>query len=124
MAAASKLSKLILERDKMLGLLKHIGPFVDGSIYRFARTCGNPRCKCSQGEKHVSPYLSFKLPVTHPGKKPKSKTIYIPVDLEKEVTQWVQENAKLKHLAKEISTLNKQIIQTFVTVKGRHRKPS
>lgn len=53
-----------LER-KRVALLKKLaasGPFVDGSVVKVRRRCGNKNCKCAlRGEKHESLYLMYKV---------------------------------------------------------------
>ena len=57
------------------------------------RCCGKKNCRCQQGERHVSLYLSVKLD----GKR---RMIYIPSDMEeqtgRQVAAW-RESDKLAH---------------------------
>ena len=41
--------------------LAGFGPMVDGSLVVVRRRCGNPRCRCAQGEKHPAHYLMRKV---------------------------------------------------------------
>ncbi|GAI02244.1 unnamed protein product, partial [marine sediment metagenome] len=80
--------------------LGQVGPFVDGSMVKVKRRCGNKRCKCYlKGQKHESYYLHYKV-------KGITKAVYIPVDLEDEVKKWNQEYKKLKEITSEISKIN------------------
>ena len=67
-----------------------------GSLVTMARTCGNPRCKCAQGKKHVSLYLSVRT-----GNK--RKMIYIPPKWEKTIRSRVETYQQMKQLTDEIS---------------------
>jgi len=99
------------KRNSLLKKLKEVGPFVNGSIVKVSRRCGNKRCKCYlKGEKHESYYLHYKV-------KGVTKAVYIPVDLEDEVRKWNQEYKKLKEITSEISKINKSIIKKYVTEK-------
>jgi len=99
------------KRDSLLKKLADIGPFVDGSIAKVKRRCGNKNCKCYiKGEKHESYYLMYKV-------KRVTKAVYIPVDLEDEVRNWNEEYKKLKKIIAEISRVNKSIIRRHVREK-------
>lgn len=111
---------------KQQALLKHfaqVGPFVDGSLVTIARTCGTPTCKChTTGEKHRSLYLTYKGRRRKPGEPAKTKTLYIPVALEKEVQQWSQECAKLREIIRQVSEIQRDIIRSHVAKYGRSQK--
>ena len=106
---------LIRRRDGLLRRLRRVRPFVDGSIYRMARTCGNKEhCQCSRGKKHVSSYLMFKV-------LQKSRTLYIPVDLLGDVLKCAQEYRCVKGLIREICDVQKEIIRNHVQEKIRRQ---
>ncbi len=44
-----------------LAQLMHDHEFIRGSVVSMARCCGKKNCRCQQGEKHVSLYLSIKI---------------------------------------------------------------
>lgn len=99
------------KRDSLVKKLGEIGPFIDGSMVKVKRRCGNKRCKCYlKDEKHESYYLHYKV-------KGVTKAVYIPVDMEDEVRKWNQEYKKLKEIISEISKINKSIIKKHVTEK-------
>jgi len=98
------------KRDGLLKNLGDIGPFIDGSIVKVSRRCGNKNCKCNLGEKHTSLYLQYKVAGV-------TKAVYIPVDVEEEVKKWNQEYKKLKETVAEISKINKSIISRYVSEK-------
>ena len=101
-------------KRKRAGLLKRLadtGPFVDGSIAKVKRRCGNKNCKCyREGKKHESYYLMYKVAGI-------TKAVYIPVDLEDEVRKWNEEYKRLKEITREISRINKSIIRRYVSEK-------
>jgi hypothetical protein len=108
------------KRDGLLKKLADIGPFVDASLVTIARSCGNPGCKCTQGEKHRSQYLTYKALVADGKKKRmKTQTLYVPLALEQQVNAWVEQYKRLKSIIKEIADAQKMIIRCYVREKGR-----
>ena len=77
------LSKEERESRSQLQKLIRSNYLLRASIVKMARTCGKENCKCLQGEKHVSLYLSALV-----GKK--RKMIYIPPPWEERVQRWVE----------------------------------
>ena len=99
------------KRGGLIRQLADIGPFVDGSLVKVKRTCGNKNCKCYlKGEKHESYYLHYKVAGV-------TKAVYIPVDLEDTVRQWNDSYRKLKEIVAEISMVSKEIIRRHVKEK-------
>jgi hypothetical protein len=90
----------ISEKDRQnrsrLAKLVHNRRLLMGSLVTMTRTCGNPRCKCARGKKHVSLYLSVRT-----GNK--RKMIYIPPKWEKTICSWVETYQEMKQLTDEIS---------------------
>ncbi len=108
-----KINTAWLERKRggLLKKLAEVGPFVDGSIAKVKRRCGNKNCKCYlKGQKHESYYLMYKV-------AGRTKGVYIPVDMEEEVRAWNDEYKKLKRIISEISRANKEIIRRHVREK-------
>jgi hypothetical protein len=64
-----------------------------------------------RGQRHLQYQLTFKV-------KGKTRTVYVPRELLKEVKTWVQEHKRLKRLMKEISQLAVALVKTHV----RHSK--
>ena len=106
---------LSARRDALLKRLGKLGPFMGGSLVLIERTCGNKaHCHCAKGPKHVSLYLTF-------AEKGKTRTIYVPVDLEPEVRRWSKNYRDLKTLMGEVSDLNRAIIRRYVQERSRRR---
>lgn len=106
---------LTRRRDALFQQLRKPAAIVDGSLVLIARTCGNTaHCHCSKGPKHVSTYLTY-------GVQGKTHTLYIPVDLEKDVRRWSADYRHLKDLIREICDLQKAIIRRHV--QERRRQP-
>ena len=83
--------------------LAGFGPMVDGSLVVVRRRCGNPRCRCAQGEKHPAHYLIRKV-----GRK--TVSLYIPVALVEDVRGWNQEFRRLKRLVAELCERQRKVV--------------
>jgi hypothetical protein len=83
--------------------LAGFGPMVDGSLVVVRRRCGNPRCRCARGEKHPAHYLMRKV-------GGKTRSLYIPVALVKDVRAWNQEFRRLKRLVAEICERQRKVV--------------
>lgn len=68
-------------QSKTLREMGKVGPFVEGSLCEFKRA----------GRKSSSWHLTFKV-------KNKTRTVYVPVDLVKEVREWTKSYRRLKQL--------------------------
>jgi len=84
-AARAKLTKVASEK-----------PLLKGTLVSMARECGNPRCKCSKGEKHVSLYLSIRVGEAR-------KMIYVPAAWETTIKSWVEAGNEASSLLDEIT---------------------
>lgn len=122
MSPKSGPNSLLRKRDGLLRHFASIGPLLDGSLVTIARKCGNPNCKCAQGEKHEGLYLTYKGQRKEPGKPAKTKTLYIPVALEGDVRKWSQECTKARELIRQISEIQREIIRAYVAEHGRSRR--
>lgn len=83
------------------------GPVLAASLVRIAKHCGRAGCHCQHGEKHHGHYLTYK-------EKGKTRTVYVPVDLLKEVQQWLLEHRRIKQLIQELSVLSLARVRTHV----------
>ena len=95
-------------RNAAIKRLTDSRPFIEGSLTKIRVTCGNPNCRCAQGEKHISHVLTKKV-------RGKTKSLYVPVELVEEVAKWVAEHRRIKRELKEISALSEQIIRQHVS---------
>jgi hypothetical protein len=84
-----------------------VGPFVEGSLCEFKRA----------GRKSSSWHLTYKL-------KAKTHTVYVPVDLVKEVRKWTQEYRRLKQLIRKETAQSLAIIHGHTgSRRAARRKP-
>ena len=79
-----------------LAQLLHEHEVICGSVVSMARTCGKAGCRCAQGEKHVSLYLSTKV-------EGKRRMLYIPAELEEQVRQRVDAYREVERLTDVVS---------------------
>ena len=79
-----------------LAQLLHDHEVIRGSVVTMARRCGKAGCRCNQGEKHVSLYLSVKI-------EGKRRMVYIPAHLEDEVRRRVETYREVERLTHVVS---------------------
>ena len=83
-----------VKRESYLRLLGQVGPFVEGSLCRVRRPgCAKPAWQ-----------LTFKV-------KGKTRTVYVPVGLAKEVRQWADSHRRLKQLTRQVTKQSLAIIR-------------
>ena len=97
---------LFKKRNKLLSDISKIGPFIEGSITRPNRICGNPNCKCRSNpdKKHPAMYLTWK-------ENKITKSLYIPVAMWEEVELWNKNFKNLKQLIKKMSEVQKEVLR-------------
>lgn len=81
----SKLAKLVSE-----------GVLLRGNIVESRRKCGKPKCRCVEGELHVSKLLYLSI-------EGKAKTFHIPKDWERRIEEWVGNYKEVRKLLDELS---------------------
>lgn len=94
--------------DARIRQLRAAGPVLGASLVQIAKQCGRSGCHCQHGEKHVGTYLTFK-------EQGKTRTVYVPLELRKEVARWIAEHRRLKQLMRELSALSVVRVRTHVT---------
>jgi len=108
-------NRLEMRINNRLKKIKECKPMIAGSLGKILRKCGNPNCKCAQGEKHIGWKLTWK-------EKAITRSLYVPVDLVEEVQSWVNEYKRIQMLMKEVTEFQKQIIKTHVKIKRAKAK--
>jgi hypothetical protein len=86
-------------------------PVLAATLTQVRKRCGQPTCRCAQGEPHLAWHLTYKV-------DGKTRTVYVPLDLLQEVRSWIQEHKRLKTLLDEIHQLTVALIRTH----ARHRR--
>ena len=95
------LEKQINTRISKLGQCKQ---FIVGSLVESKRKCGSKSCACANGGALHNAHILTKR------ENGKTKTIYIPVKMVKEVSKWSLEYKKIKKLIHEIDELSEKVI--------------
>lgn len=104
----SRLSELAL-RQRRQGLVAQLPPVADilrGSLVERYVTCGNPGCRCAQGERHGPVwYLTVTL---GPGRTTGG---IIPADKVDEVRGWIENYHQVKEHLEKISEINRELLR-------------
>ena len=95
------IEKQIKARIKKLGACEQ---FIVGSLVESKRKCGSKTCACANGGELHSAHIITKR------EGGKTKSVYIPVDMVKEVERWTREYKKVKALIGEIDELSEKVI--------------
>jgi len=90
------MSRFEARRNAKLKELAQAKPFVAASLCQVKRRCGNPRCRCAQGQPHQAHVLTRKV-------RGKTRTVHVPKELLQEVRAWVREYARVKRLVADVS---------------------
>lgn len=107
-----------LIRRQIVSRLKQLAgkqPVLAASLVQFRKHCGQPSCHClNGGPLHVGQHVTFKV-------KGKSRSVYVPKDLIKDVRSWIEEHRRLKRLLQEINQLTLALIRGHVQQRQRLR---
>jgi hypothetical protein len=97
------------ERHARSRAVQHIvdNPLLRGSLVSMARTCGKARCRCQQGEKHVSLYLAVRV-------ANRRRMIYVPPTMESAVRRWVGNAHEVDRL---LDFISQQCLSQFLQQK-------
>jgi len=104
-----------LIRRQLQARLKELhpqSPVLAASLVLIYRRCGRPGCHCQKGKGHPTHYLTSK-------QEGKTRTVYVPLGLLKEVQLWIHEHRRLKTLTQHISQLVLAQVQTHVSDQRR-----
>src|SRR5208283_1901022 len=92
------------EGQRILRRIRDIKPFIQASFSITTQRCVNPHCRCVQeGPIHETALLTWK-------DNKKTKTLYVPKELRKEVAKWVEEGKLLKQLISEMSRVQRELL--------------
>lgn len=99
-------------RSRLMKLLSSPLPIARGGLVTMARTCGNKRCKCATGAKHVSLYLAARV-------GDQRKMVFVPKEMEEAVRAMVDNAKKVDALLEEMSQASiDQLVQAKVRRSG------
>ncbi len=89
---------------EVLDRIRKIKPFIQASLTITKKRCGNIACRCAkEGSIHEVALLTWK-------EDKRTRTIYVPIELRKEVTRWVEEGKRLKRLIAEMSKAQREFL--------------
>lgn len=90
-------------------------PVLAASLATIRKRCGQSSCHCADGKSlHTAYHLTCKI-------DGKSRTVYVPLELLKDVRSWIEEHRRLKRLVKDVTQLTLALIQSHVPDRRRKR---
>jgi len=90
---------------KAIEIIQSEQPVYRGSLIRYSRRCGSPKCKCAQGHLHQGWALSASV-------EGKTQVVYIPNELRREVAAGLRRHAELRKLIEQISKADARKLRT------------
>ena len=97
--------KLRRQKTKLAVNVGAQGNLLKGSLIERFTVCTRPGCRCARGYKH-GPYLYVSV---FDGKR--SRQVYVPKSMVKEVRSWVKNYGSTKKLIDNISAINIALIK-------------
>lgn len=122
MKASSGLGRLpeLALRERRKGLAQQLPPVTEilrGSLLERYVTCGNPACKCAQGERHGPIwYLTVTL---GPGRTTGG---IVPQERVAEVRGWIDNYHKVKDHLEKISDINRELLRRQRAQQRKHKR--
>jgi hypothetical protein len=109
MTESSQLRKRILtveasRNDHVQGILRESGPLRRGSLVTIRRKCGKPNCHCSDGEGHLTTYLSSKIDGT-------TRMQYVPADMRQTVAQEAHAYRRIRKYRASLAKLSAESLR-------------
>ncbi len=89
-----------------------LGPLMRGSVVELKATCGNPNCRCAQGQKHKKCYYSM-------SRKGKTKVIYLGKSREPLARQYSDNYRALLEIVEEMTMINMQLLKAGAAGQAR-----
>lgn len=100
------LSELKRNRKKLLRSLPALDSVLRGSLIERYKRCGNPNCKCAQGQGHgPKTYLT----ASYPGRSPQMD--YVPQAICDQVTQSVANYVRVREILEGVSEINHELLR-------------
>ena len=99
----------------LLKELRSLSSLVEGSLVQTKKKCGNPACKCTQGELHPTYLLTWKEDGT-------TKTFYVSKYLLPKVEHAWNSYLRLKQIIKELSSIQRELFKLEGMEHGKRKK--
>ena len=90
---------------KAVEIIQSGQPVYRGSLIRYSRRCGSPRCKCAEGQLHEGWALSVSV-------EGKTQVVYIPDELRREVAAGLRRHEALNKLIERITKADTKRLRT------------
>lgn len=101
---------LLRRRQALVQQLARLEPLIlRGSLIERYKRCGHPGCKCQQGPGHGPKYY---LSVSQPRRRPEMD--YVPEEYSSQVSAYLQNFQKVRHLLEQICNLNRELLRRRV----------
>ncbi len=104
---SEKLTQRIAELQKQMTKL---GPVMRGSVVKIANKCGNPNCRCAQGQKHHQLYFSV-------SKKGKTKLIFLGKSKVQKARKYSDNYKTMVAIIEEMTDINMQLLKNERNIK-------
>lgn len=100
----NKMQKLNRRLRTLEKRMLEVFPLMRGSVVELGATCGNPKCRCTRGEKHMKIYFSL-------CKKGKTKIIYLGKSRESLARQYTNNYKILLEIVEEMTVINMELLK-------------
>lgn len=107
---SDSIAALLRRRQALVKQLVQIEPSIlRGSLIERYKRCGNPGCKCQQGEGHGP---KFYLSVSQAGGRPEMD--YVPEEYSQQVSDFLGNFQKVRQLLEKICNINRELLRRRV----------
>jgi len=107
---SNSIATLFRQRQALAQKLAGLEPLVlRGSLIERYKRCGHPECKCQQTRGHGPKYY---LSVSQAGGHPEMD--YVPEEYLQQVSDYLSNFQKVRHVLEQISNLNRQLLRRRV----------
>lgn len=98
---------LLRRRQMLVKQMGRLEPLIlRGSLIERYKRCGNPGCKCHQGQGHGPKYY---LSVSQAGARPQMD--YVPEEFSHQVSDYLRNFQKVRQLLEQICNLNRELLR-------------
>jgi len=107
---SASIPALVRRRQALVKQVAQIESFIfRGSLIERYKRCGNPGCKCQQGEGHGPKYY---LSVSQAGGRPEMD--YVPEEYSQQVSKYLQNFQKVRQVLEQICNINRELLRRRV----------
>ena len=107
---SDSLAALLRRRQALVKQLVQIEPSIlRGSLIERYKRCGNPGCKCQQGQGHGP---KFYLSVSQAGGRPEMD--YVPEEYSLQVSDYLRNFQKVRQTLERICNINRELLRRRV----------